>query len=49
MDRNTLMDNMVIPPRILEQLRLTPQQAAELKNGASLNSGWLKGIQLNKQ
>ncbi|KAI0914365.1 hypothetical protein F4823DRAFT_351341 [Ustulina deusta] len=40
MDRNTLMDNMVIPPRILEQLRLTPQQAAELKKWGQLKQ-WM--------
>ncbi|KAI1353171.1 hypothetical protein F5Y01DRAFT_69958 [Xylaria sp. FL0043] len=26
LDRNTLIDNMAVPPRMLEQLRLTPQQ-----------------------
>ncbi|KAI0971143.1 hypothetical protein F4678DRAFT_479508 [Xylaria arbuscula] len=42
MDRNILMDNMVVPPKILEQLRLTPQGAAspEVKKWGQLKQ-WL--------
>ncbi|KAI1429350.1 hypothetical protein F5Y12DRAFT_482473 [Xylaria sp. FL1777] len=43
MDRNTLVDNMIVPPKILEQLRLTPQQGAaspEIKKWGQLKQ-WM--------
>ncbi|KAI0429186.1 hypothetical protein F5Y09DRAFT_264741 [Xylaria sp. FL1042] len=43
MDRNTLMDNMAVPPKMLEQLRLTPQQGGaspEIKKWGQLKQ-WM--------